>query len=338
VEHMRILITGGAGFIGSRLAAKLAEEGEEVIVLDNFSTGRESNLRELGSRVQVIRGDVRNLDDVEKAVRGVEGIAHLAALIDVAESVEKPRLYFDVNVYGTLSLLEAARRVEVFVFASSAAVYGDPLKLPITEDHPLRPLSPYGATKVAGEALVHAYAAMRGFRPVILRLFNVYGPKQSRAYAGVVTEFVRRALRGEPPVIYGDGTQSRDFVYVDDVVEYFARALRMESVIGVYNIGSGKAVSVLELAELVARALGKPELKPVHAPPRPGDIKHSVADISRAVRDFGYSPRTRLEEGLKMTAEALAKEFANTARPPEFSVKRALSCAREARYEAKKFS
>jgi UDP-glucose 4-epimerase len=315
---VRILITGGAGFIGSRLAAKLAEEGEEVIVLDNFSTGRESNLRELGSRVQVIRGDVRNLDDVEKAVRGVEGIAHLAALIDVAESVEKPRLYFDVNVYGTLSLLEAARRVKVFVFASSAAVYGDPLKLPITEDHPLRPLSPYGATKVAGEALVHAYAAMRGFRPVILRLFNVYGPKQSRAYAGVVTEFVRRVLRGEPPVIYGDGTQSRDFVYVDDVVEYFARALRMESVIGVYNIGSGKAVSVLELAELVARALGKPELKPVHAPPRPGDIKHSVADISRAVRDFGYSPRTRLEEGLKTTAEALAKEFANTARPPEF--------------------
>lgn len=314
-EPVRVLVTGGAGFIGSRLVAKLAREGNDVVVLDNFSTGRESNLKGLDGRVRVIKGDVRNPSDVEKAVQGAEGIVHLAALIDVAESVEKPRLYFDVNVYGTLNVLEAAKEAGVFVFASSAAVYGDPLRLPVREDDPLKPLSPYGATKVAGEALVHAYAAMRGFRPVILRLFNVFGPNQSRAYAGVVTEFVKRVLRGEPPVIYGDGTQSRDFVFVDDVVEYFARALHMESVRGVYNVGSGKAVSVLELAEAVARVVGKPELKPIHAPPRPGDIKHSVADISRAVRDFGYSPRTRLEEGLKITAESLARELLNPLDP-----------------------
>ncbi|MCC6050604.1 MAG: SDR family NAD(P)-dependent oxidoreductase [Thermofilum sp.] len=306
---MRVLVTGGAGFIGSRLVARLAREGEEVVVLDDFSRGSEANLKGLEGTVRVVRGDVRDPRSVGEAARGAEGVVHLAALIDVAESVEKPDLYFDVNVRGTLNVLETARSAEVFVFASSAAVYGDPVRLPIAEDHPLRPLSPYGATKVAGEALVHAYAAARGFRPVILRLFNVYGPKQSRAYAGVVTEFVKRVLRGEPPLIYGDGTQSRDFVFVDDVVEYFVRALRTEEVRGIYNVGSGKAVSVLELAELVAKVLGRPELKPVHAPPRPGDIKHSVADISRAVRDFGYRPRVALEEGLRVTAEALAAEL-----------------------------
>jgi len=279
------------------------------VVLDDFSRGSESNLKGLEGKARVVRGDVRDPSAVEKAARDVEGVVHLAALIDVAESVEKPDLYFDVNVRGTLNVLESVRSAEVFVFASSAAVYGNPVKLPIAEDHPLRPLSPYGATKVAGEALVHAYADARGFRPVVLRLFNVYGPKQSRAYAGVVTEFLRRALKGEPPLIYGDGAQSRDFVFVDDAVEYFVRALRMENVRGVYNVGSGKAVSVLELAELVAKVLGKPELKPVHAPPRPGDIKHSVADISRAVRDFGYRPKVALEEGLKVMAETFAAEL-----------------------------
>ena len=306
---MRVLVTGGAGFIGSRLVARLAQEGDEVVVLDDFSRGSESNLRGLKGKVQVIRGDVRDPRAVERAARDVEGVVHLAALIDVAESVRKPDLYFDVNVRGTLNVLEAAKNVEAFVFASSAAVYGNPVKLPIAEDHPLRPLSPYGATKVAGEALVHIYAVARGFRPVILRLFNVYGPKQSKAYAGVVVEFLRRALRGEPPLIYGDGAQSRDFVFVDDVVEYFVRALRMGSVRGVYNVGSGRAVSILELAELVARILKKPELKPAYAPPRAEDIRCSVADISRTVRDFGYRPKVALEEGLRITAEAIAAEL-----------------------------
>lgn len=286
----------------------MVREGHEVIVLDNLSTGSLENLGDLTGSVEVLKGDVRDSAAVEAVARSAEGVVHLAALVDVAESLEKPRLYFDVNVLGTLNVLEAARRAEVVVFASSAAVYGDPVRLPIDEEHPLRPLSPYGASKVAGEALVTAYAHNRGFRPVVLRLFNVYGPRQSRAYAGVVAEFIKRVQRGEPPVIYGDGTQTRDLVFISDVVEYFARALASERVAGVYNIGSGKPTSVLELAETVARALGRPDLRPLHAPPRPGDIKHSVASIARAVRDFGYEPAVPLEEGVRMAARGLRLE------------------------------
>lgn len=308
---MRVLVTGGAGFIGSNLVKRLVRDGHEVVVLDNFVTGSLANVEEVADAVEIIKGDVRDLCDVEKAARGAEGVAHLAALIDVAESVEKPRLYLDVNVQGTLNVLEAARQAEVFIFASSAAVYGKPVKLPICEDHPLNPLSPYGATKVAGEALVTAYAATRGFRHVILRLFNVYGPNQSKTYAGVVTEFMRRTLRGEPPIIYGDGTQTRDFIFVDDVVEYFARAFASEKVSGVYNVGWGKGVSILELANVVTLTLGRPELKPVYKPPRPGDVKHSVADISRAYRDFGYRPKVQLKDGLKRVAGALTSNARN---------------------------
>ncbi len=302
---MRVLVTGGAGFIGSHLVRRLLREGYEVVVLDNFCTGRLENLEGVLESVEVVEGDLRDAGAVEGALKGVDAVAHLAALVDVAESVEKPHLYLDVNVYGTLNLLRAARRVEVLVFASSAAVYGDPVRLPIDEEHPISPISPYGATKAAGEALVSAYARLHGFRPVILRLFNVYGPKQSRAYAGVVTEFMRRIARGEPPVIYGDGTQTRDFVYVDDAVEYFVRALRDDGIRGVYNVGSGRPVSVLSLAETAARVMGRPDLRPVFAPPRPGDIKHSVARVDRAVRDFRYEPRVTLEEGLRRTAESL---------------------------------
>ncbi|MEM2217928.1 MAG: NAD-dependent epimerase/dehydratase family protein, partial [Thermofilaceae archaeon] len=214
---MQVLVTGGAGFIGSHLVRRLTAEGFQVTVLDNLSSGNLGNLSCFSEKVNFVEGDVRNPDVVEESANGAEAIVHLAALIDVAESIKKPRLYVDVNVSGTLNVLEAAKKAEVFVFASSAAVYGEPLSLPIEELHPLAPLSPYGATKVAGEALVQAYARIRGFRPVILRIFNVYGPKQSKAYADVVLEFTKRVLKDEPPIIYGDGEQTRDFIYVDDV-------------------------------------------------------------------------------------------------------------------------
>ncbi|MEM2409615.1 MAG: SDR family NAD(P)-dependent oxidoreductase [Thermofilaceae archaeon] len=306
--QMKVLVTGGAGFIGSHLVRRLVQSGYEVVVFDNFSTGSSENLGELMGDIEVIEGDVRDREAVEAVAQQADGVVHLAALIDVAESLQKPFLYLDVNVRGTLNVLEAARRAGVFVFASSAAVYGNPVRLPIDEEHPLQPLSPYGASKVAGEALVSAYAHIHSFRPVVLRLFNVYGPKQSKAYAGVVVEFIKRIQRGEPPVIFGDGAQTRDLVFIDDVVEYFVRALALERVRGVYNIGSGKPISVLELAEIVARVLGRPDLKPLHTAPRVGDIKHSFASIARAVRDFGYEASIPLEEGIRRTIKALRDE------------------------------
>ncbi|MEM1509958.1 MAG: GDP-mannose 4,6-dehydratase [Thermofilaceae archaeon] len=302
---MQVLVTGGAGFIGSHLVRRLTAEGFQVTVLDNLSSGNLGNLSCFSEKVNFVEGDVRNPDVVEESANGAEAIVHLAALIDVAESIKKPRLYVDVNVSGTLNVLEAAKKAEVFVFASSAAVYGEPLSLPIEELHPLAPLSPYGATKVAGEALVQAYARIRGFRPVILRIFNVYGPKQSKAYADVVLEFTKRVLKDEPPIIYGDGEQTRDFIYVDDVVECLVAAIKNRHACGVYNVGSGKAVSIGELARTVAEVLGKPNLKPVYAPARPGDVKHSVASISRLRECLGYTPRFSLEQGLRKLSEYL---------------------------------
>lgn len=304
---MQVLVTGGAGFIGSHLVRRLVAEGFHVTVLDNLSSGHLGNLNCVLSRVKFVEGDVRDPGVVKEAASGAEAVVHLAALIDVAESIEKPRLYLDVNVLGTLNILEAAKKAKVFVFASSAAVYGEPLSLPIEESHPLTPLSPYGATKAAGEALVHAHARVYGFRPVILRIFNVYGPKQSKAYAGVVLEFVKRVLKGEPPIIYGDGSQTRDFIYIDDVVECFVTAIRRQHVSGVFNVGSGKAVSIKELAGRVAEVLGKPNLEPVYAPARPGDIKHSVASINKLKECLGYTPRVSLELGLKKLSEYLLK-------------------------------
>jgi len=275
-------VTGGAGFIGSHLVKALVKAGHQVRVLDNLSTGSIENLADVLNAIEFVRGDVRDYGVVESAVRGVDAVVHLAALIDVAESVEKPDLYFDVNVRGTYNVVKASKNVSTFVFASSSAVYGEPIRVPIPEDHPLMPKSPYAASKVSGEAFVQAFANQYGFRPVILRLFNVYGPRQSRAYAGVIIEFTRRVSRGESPVIFGAGGQTRDFVHVSDVVEAVMLSLRNEGVRGVFNIGSGERVTINYLANLILRLMGREDLKPIYAPPRPGDVRRSIADITRA--------------------------------------------------------
>jgi UDP-glucose 4-epimerase len=249
--------------------------------------------------IEFVRGDVRDYRDAESAVRSIDAVVHLAALIDVAESVEKPDLYFDVNVRGTYNVAKASKNVSTFVFASSSAVYGEPIRVPIPEDHPLMPKSPYAASKVSGEAFVQAFANQYGFRPVILRLFNVYGPKQSRAYAGVIIEFIRRVSRGEPPVIFGDGGQTRGFVHVSGVVETIMLLLRNERVRGVFNIGSGEGVTINYLANLILRLMGREDLRPIYAPPRPGDIRHSIADITRARKELKYEPKIKLETGIK---------------------------------------
>jgi UDP-glucose 4-epimerase len=283
----RILVTGGAGFIGSFLVRELMSQGFEVRVLDNLSTGSLSNLKEVLDSIEFIEGDIRDEITVEKAVRGVEAVVHLAALIDVAESVEKPDLYFDVNAKGTFNLAKASKNVSAFIFASSCAVYGEPIKTPITEDHPLNPKSPYAATKIAGEAFVSSYSSLYGYKHIIFRFFNVYGPRQSKAYAGVISEFIKRISKNEPPVIFGDGEQTRDFVHVRDVARAVILALKNDGS-GVYNIGSGTSVTINELANIVLKIMDR-KLKPVHTAPRPGDIRHSYASIERA-RRIGYVP------------------------------------------------
>jgi len=299
METLRVLVTGGAGFIGSHLIKALVKAGHQVRVLDNLSTGSIENLADMLNAIEFVRGDVRDYGAVEYTVRGVDAVVHLAALIDVAESVEKPDLYFDVNIRGTYNVAKALRNIDTFVFTSSSAVYGEPIKVPIPEDHPLMPKSPYAASKVSGEAFVQAFANQYGFRPVILRLFNVYGPKQSRAYAGVIIEFIGRVSRGEPPIIFGDGEQTRDFVHVSDVVEAIMLSLRSKGARGVFNIGSGEGVTINHLARLILKLMGKEDLKPIYAPPRPGDIRHSIADVSRARKELRFKPKVGLEVGIK---------------------------------------
>lgn len=307
MESLRVLVTGGAGFIGSHLVRALVRAGHSVRVLDNLSTGSLDNLKDVLESVELVVGDVRNWEVVERSIKDVEVVVHLAALIDVAESVEKPDSYFDVNVFGTYNVVKACRRVSSVIFTSTCAVYGEPIRVPIDEEHPLAPKSPYAATKVAGEAFVHAFAELYGYRPIILRLFNVYGPKQSKAYAGVIVEFLRRVSRGEPPVIFGDGEQTRDFIHVADVVEAVVKAMENEEVRGTFNIGSGEAVTINYLANLVLRLAGREYLKPIYAPPRPGDVRRSVADIRRAGEALGFKPKVRLEEGIEGLLRAWLK-------------------------------
>ncbi|HIQ02466.1 MAG TPA: SDR family NAD(P)-dependent oxidoreductase, partial [Anaerolineales bacterium] len=250
------LVTGGAGFIGSHLVEALVARGERARVLDDFSTGRWENLAAVTGQVEVIEGDVRDRAAAARAVDGVEVVIHLAAIPSVQASVEDPQRVMAVNCTGTLNLLEAARAAGVrrFVFASSAAVYGDQTDLPLREDLPPDPLSPYAASKAAGEALCRAYFASYGLPTVVLRFFNVYGPRQDprSPYSGVISIFVERMRQGLPPVIYGDGEQTRDFVYVGDVVEAVVRAAEREEAVGeVFNIAGGRQTSVLELVKVL---------------------------------------------------------------------------------------
>ena len=304
---MRVLVTGGAGFIGSHLVRRLVERGYSVRVLDNFSTGSIENIRDVLGSVELVRGDVRDIETVRRAVEGVDAVVHLAALISVPESVEKPDLYFDVNVKGTYNISKAFRG-NVLVFASSSSVYGEPQHLPVGEGHPLNPKSPYAASKIAGEAFTLSFSHINGYRPVVLRIFNAYGPGQSRAYAGVVSEFVSRVSAGEPPVIYGDGEQTRDFIHVSDVVEVVISAVEREEARGVYNIGSGREVKIRELARIILEASGRGDLTPIHVPPREGDVRRSRADISLAARDLGWKPKIRLEDGVRELVEHARKK------------------------------
>jgi UDP-glucose 4-epimerase len=284
---VRVVVTGGAGFVGSHVAAYLVERGFKVVAVDNLE--RASALKRLEEAgVPLVVGDVRSVD-----LPPAEAVVHAAAYINVEESWERPYDYMWNNAAATARVAkrcaEAGARL---VYISSAAVYGEPQRLPIDESHPTRPLSPYGLSKLAGEQI----AQMLAPGAAVLRLFNVYGPGQTGPYAGVVSKFIERAKGGLPPVIYGDGSQTRDFVHVADVAQ-FVEVVLDRGAAGVFNVGTGRAVSIRELAAIVMRLAGLGG-EPLYGPPRPGDIKHSAADVTKA-KLLGWRPQIPLEEGLR---------------------------------------
>ncbi|GAB4279737.1 MAG: NAD-dependent epimerase/dehydratase family protein [Candidatus Promineifilaceae bacterium] len=301
---MNVLVTGGAGFIGSHLVEALITRGDNVRVLDNLSSGHLCNLD--GLPLEFIQGDIRDFDTVCQAADGCDFVFHQAALVSVPLSIEDPKLNHDVNVTGTLHVFEAARRVGVkqVVYASSAAVYGDRPSLPVSENDRPCPISPYAVAKWMNEQMATLYNRQYGLVCVGLRYFNVFGPRQdsSSPYSGVLSVFCDAARMGKGVTIYGDGMQTRDFVYVRDVVaaNLAAASLKLadETAPSIFNIGRGEVVSLRELVTVVERVGGRP-LPITYAPPRLGDIRHSLADIRLAAQYLHYQPQTMLHEGIE---------------------------------------
>ena len=298
IEGRNVLVTGGAGFVGSRLAGALAGDNR-VTVLDDLSSGSGGNVPDAA---ELVVGDVRDPDLLSATTEGVDVVFHQAAQVSVPRSVEEPSRTHAVNATGTLRVLEAARDAEArVVMASSAAVYGRPERTPIPEDHRTAPASPYGASKAVADRYARLYASLYDLPTVVLRYFNVYGPGQS-AGDGVVATFVDRALSGEPIRVHGDGGQSRDFVHVDDVVRANLAAATTDRVGRAFNVGTGTAVTVRELAETIV-GLTDSDSAVVHADPREGDVRHSLADVGAARNALGYEPTVGLAEGLDSLVE-----------------------------------
>lgn len=302
------LVTGGAGFIGSHIVDALVRQGHKVRVLDNFFAGKIENLSGVIKKIDLIRGDIRDKPAVKRAVKGVRFILHHAALRSVAQSVDTPEEFNDVNVTGTLNLLIAAHEAKVkrFVFASSSAIYGETDRLPEKESFIPELVSPYAATKLIGEVYCQLFWKTYQMPTVSLRYFNVFGPRQSleNKYAVVVPKFIISLLNNQPTPINGDGKQSRDFIYIDNVVRANLLALKSKSNAfgNTFNIASGKRYNLLELVRLLNKLMGK-NIKPVFGPIRQGDVKHTLADISLARKYLGYSVGIGFEEGLKRTIE-----------------------------------
>jgi len=298
----KVVVTGGAGFIGSHLSDELVSRGYHVIIIDDLSTGRRENIDSLAgqNRPEIILGSISDIDLLQKAFQGVSYVFHTAALARVPQSVADPYTTNEINVNGTLNVMRAAKEngVRKVIYSSSAAVYGETPVLPQREETPPDPLSPYALTKLVGEYYCSLFSQLYNLATISLRYFNVFGSRQDplSPYANVIPLFIGRIAQGLPPVIYDDGEQSRDFVYVDDVVQANLLGMR-EGVEGVYNIGSGISATINELAETILSIMRK-DLKPVHADPRPGDPRHALADITEASR-FGYKPKFSLAEGLE---------------------------------------
>ncbi len=303
------LVTGGAGFIGSHIAEALVKRGDRVRVLDNLSTGSRANLAHLAQDLEFIEGDIVDAGTVAAAVKGVDCIFHEAALASVPRSVKDPLKTHEGCVTGTLTVLNVARQsgVRRLVYAASSSAYGDQPTSSKRESDLPAPISPYGAAKFAGEAYCQAFAATYGFETVCIRYFNVFGPRQdpNSQYSAVIPLFITAMLAGKQPTVYGDGYQSRDFTYIDNVVHgnLLAADAPAERASGrTFNVANGRTTSLLELLALLNRLLGT-NIAPVHAPPRVGDVRESLADISLARRDLQYEPQITFDEGLRRSIE-----------------------------------
>src|SRR3972149_4785499 len=305
---MNVLVTGGAGFIGSHLTESLLAAGDQVRILDNLSTGKRENLPR-NSPIEFVTGDIRDAPLVNRCVEGMEAVVHLAAVASVQASIDDPITTHQSNFDGTLNLLEASRHTGIkrFLYACSAAVYSDAASIPVSEEAALKPLSPYAMDKLSGEhSLLHYYRTY-GLAATSFRFFNIYGPRQdpSSPYSGVISIFVERLMHNQPVTIYGDGTQTRAFVYVVDLADLLARAAHgMEGNGGVFNVGTGARHSLLQLLTYLEKLSGK-KIERRHQPARPGDIQHSCADVSRLTRTFGAAPATTFEQGLKQLLKSL---------------------------------
>jgi UDP-glucose 4-epimerase len=304
---LKILVTGGAGFIGSHLTEALVRAGHDVRVLDDLSSGRRTNLAAVAGDVEIVRGDCARLEVVRKAVRGREAVFHEAAVPSVARSVADPEVAHRSGATATFNVLLAARDggVRRVVYAGSSSVYGDAPGLPKRESQRPRPLSPYAVGKLAGEEYARVFAQLYGLEVLTLRYFNVFGPRQdpSSPYSGVISRFTTSMLQGKTPVIYGDGRQSRDFTYVDNVVHGNLLALRARHARGqAVNLATGRRVTLLHLLRALGRLTGRPA-RATHRPARAGDVRHSLADIGAARRLLGYRPPVSFEEGLRRTLE-----------------------------------
>ena len=299
---MKVLVTGGAGFIGSNLVRRLLTEGIETRVFDNFSTGRRQNIGSFGEAVEVFEGDLRDFALVLEATKGIEIIFHEAALPSVIRSVKAPNTTNDVNVTGTLNLLEAARvnGVRRVIYASSSSVYGDSLSLPKRERLTPNPLSPYAVSKLAGEYYMRVFNRLYGIETIILRYFNVYGPQQdpTSEYSGVIAKFINAFIDDKPIVVYGNGEQSRDFTYVEDVVEANMLASRAGISGDFFNVAGGKRYSLNQLIDTLKSLFGKSDPGVTYAAPRTGDVRHSQADVSKIKRVLGFEAKIDLEQGL----------------------------------------
>ena len=294
---MKILVTGGAGFIGSHIVEYLVQRGDNVIVLDNLSNGKMQNMSKVSDDINFVNGDVRDYNLVEQLVKDVDGVFHEAALVSVPESFKMQNEYFDVNVNGTENILKLAKEYGFkIVYASSSSVYGNPKSVPIKEDDDRNPLNPYAKTKLEDELLAKKYSEM-GVHVIGLRYFNIFGRRQSKEYAGVIKLFLKKIQQNKAPIINGDGSQTRDFVYVEDVVK--ANILAMDSNIKYkfLNVGTGFSISILDLANACIEASGL-SLKPVHGPQLPGDILDSKADLELIKKSLEWKPITKLEDWL----------------------------------------
>jgi UDP-glucose 4-epimerase len=311
---VRALVTGGGGFIGSHLARRLLRDGFEVRVLDNFATGRRENLLDVWDDVELVEGDIQSYERVHNAVRGCHVVAHLAALPSVPRSVQDPLTSNATNVTGTLNVLLAARDSGIgrLVYASSSSVYGANPDMPKREEQPTLPISPYAVAKLAGESYCRAFNEVFGLETVSLRFFNVFGPGQDplSQYAAVIPRFITSLLDGRPPTIFGDGEQSRDFTYVDNVLDGILLALGTPGNGGkTFNLATGHGVTLNELHRLLAEIVGS-DVEPVYEEARPGEVRHSEADIARAREALGFEPAVSTQEGLARTVEYFQRKAA----------------------------